>query len=342
MALIECPECKTIISDQATACPKCGMPRQASPLQNEPNPTTESIGGIPDMPLTDSVSPEAIPKQAKIVKPMIFQCPVCQSENVQRLPMAYESGLAILNSTFDSTMNSKSSGGGVGIGISRGNVTPILGIGRGKTHGTSHGTSQGISQTALSKRVSPPEPCSIKGPGIIWVFIILMSFSVDQPLRSWIVAVSGIFLAAGVLWHGWTVYAPAKARWDSSFICLRCGNVFEHKPGSASPEAISSRAEPPEWEALWRRIPASVRILLGFIGLIVIGIWLTSSGNNKSNNSIQPAPKSVSSPAKVEVVQPRGQADRAVSTAPQPSPKQWRCTGTKGGQFHQVDTGLFQ
>ncbi len=329
MALIECPECKTIVSDQATACPKCSMPRQASPLQNKPNPTTESRGGIPDMPLTDSVSPEAIPKQVKIVKPMIFQCPVCQSENVQRLPMAYESGLAILNSTFDSTMNSKSSGGGVGIGISRGNVTPILGIGRGKTHGTSHGTSQGISQTALSKRVSPPEPCSIKGPGIIWVLIILLSFSVDQPLRSWIVAVSGIFLAAGVIWHGWTVYAPAKARWDSSFICLRCGNVFEQKSGSVSPEAISSRAEPAKWGALWRRIPVPVRILLGFIGLMVIGIWITSSGNNKSYQSTQPAPTSVSSPAKVEVVLPRDQADRVVSTAPQTAPSSGDARGQK-------------
>ena len=49
MALIECPECKTIVSDQAIACPKCGMPRQAAMPQNIPNPITELIDTAPDI-----------------------------------------------------------------------------------------------------------------------------------------------------------------------------------------------------------------------------------------------------------------------------------------------------
>jgi TonB family protein len=301
---------------------------RAGRLFHRPFWPTSSPAVIPDMPPTDSVGPEAIPNQAKIVKPMIFQCPVCKSENVQRLPIAYESGLATLNSTFDSTMNSKSSGGGIGIGISRGNVTPMIGIGRGKTHGTSHGTSQGISQTALSRRVSPPEPCSIKGAGIIWVLIMLMSFLVDQPLRSWIVGVSGIILAAGVIWHGWTVYAPAKSRWDSSFICLRCGNVFEQKPGSASPEAISNSVGPVKSKPS-QKIPLPGKLVLGLIVMLAL-VWIIHSGNNKNDHSTKPVPRSVSSPAEVGVILPKDQPGMVISTAPLTVPSSGDALGQKG------------
>lgn len=37
MALIECPDCRTSVSDQATACVKCGRPLAA--IATEPAPT---------------------------------------------------------------------------------------------------------------------------------------------------------------------------------------------------------------------------------------------------------------------------------------------------------------
>jgi zinc-ribbon domain len=51
MALIQCPECKQEISDQAPACPHCGAPRRDSVASSTPAPVTapparRSWGGL--------------------------------------------------------------------------------------------------------------------------------------------------------------------------------------------------------------------------------------------------------------------------------------------------------
>ncbi|WP_217471851.1 TM2 domain-containing protein [Burkholderia contaminans] len=43
MALINCPECKTSVSDQARACPSCGYPIAPARNNNETAPATPSV-----------------------------------------------------------------------------------------------------------------------------------------------------------------------------------------------------------------------------------------------------------------------------------------------------------
>ena len=45
MALIECPECRHAVSEQAEACPNCGHPMKTAPAQNVP--AQQTTGGSP-------------------------------------------------------------------------------------------------------------------------------------------------------------------------------------------------------------------------------------------------------------------------------------------------------
>ena len=46
MSLIECPDCKKQVSDQAPACPHCGRPIAATPAQGNNVQTIEATGKV--------------------------------------------------------------------------------------------------------------------------------------------------------------------------------------------------------------------------------------------------------------------------------------------------------
>lgn len=144
---------------------------------------------------------------------MNFVCKACESENVQRLSVIYESGL--------SDINTKSRAAGIGFG--RGGIG--VGVGRSKTSGT--------SQTAASQRAAPPPKKKYLKP-LLWIalasVILAITFgsksNIDQNL------VNITWLVASI---GWVVYAihynmnkwpPLKTVWDNSFLCNRCNEIF--------------------------------------------------------------------------------------------------------------------
>lgn len=142
---------------------------------------------------------------------MKYECPSCQSDNIQRLSVIYESGLANIKTT--------STGAGMGYGGGRG----------GMVGGTQETT--GKSQTVASKRAAPPEKQTYLAPlAFLFVLFFILGLMVDSALIHTLLNV-GFLLAAG--W--WIYYAfqynkktwpPLKQAWDSTFLCNRCGKHF--------------------------------------------------------------------------------------------------------------------
>lgn len=66
MALVPCPECKTQISDQAKACPKCGYPMDPKPSKGSAKtPPLPRLRTIPK----DTKPPDLLPPLAKPIRP---------------------------------------------------------------------------------------------------------------------------------------------------------------------------------------------------------------------------------------------------------------------------------
>ena len=144
---------------------------------------------------------------------MSFECPACHSEHTNKLALSYEAGLS----------NVKTRTSGVGVGIGRGGIG--LGIGGGKTKGT--------AQTHASQRAAPPPKKKfIKPLFIIFVITMVLSFLFlsNKPMQD-VITIAWLGASAG--WIGWAFYfniklwPPLKSAWDQSFICNRCGNVFQ-------------------------------------------------------------------------------------------------------------------
>ena len=153
---------------------------------------------------------------------MSFNCIKCNSEDVRRLSIIHSDGL----SNIDTTTSGSSISGGDGV--------LRAGSGTAKTTGT--------MQTDQSRKAAPPQKYSYFGIIVIWIIgtLLLMWF------LGWLgLAVSGtgmqgqifrygslIFLAwlfYKTCMHNWKIYPSLKAKWDNSFMCLRCGEIFEIK-----------------------------------------------------------------------------------------------------------------
>lgn len=153
---------------------------------------------------------------------MSFNCTKCNSEDVRRLSIIHSDGLSNIDTT---TSGSSISGGDGGL---------RAGSGTAKTTGT--------MQTDQSRKAAPPQKYSYFGIIVIWIIgtLLLMWF------LGWLgLAVSGtgmqgqifrygslIFLAwllYKTCMHNWKFYPSLKAKWDNSFMCLRCGEIFEIK-----------------------------------------------------------------------------------------------------------------
>jgi hypothetical protein len=125
--------------------------------------------------------------------------------------MTYEAGL--------SSVKSRTSG--VGVGIGRG----AIGLGGGKTKGT--------TQTQASQRAAPPPKKKLVKPlFIIFVITMVLSFLfLSNKAMQDVITIAWIVASAG--WIAWTLYfniklwPPLKRTWDQSFMCNRCGNVFQ-------------------------------------------------------------------------------------------------------------------
>ncbi len=140
-------------------------------------------------------------------------CPSCQSSDVKKVSLVHATGL------YESRAR-------------------IAGWFLGGADGLLIGRYRGASQSRLSKMVGPPMRLPYVSPVILWLvgFFLVMAFA-GRGRLSWMTAflcVAYIFLLPAYL-LGATFYnllvRPRKyRRWETTFLCQRCGAVTEAGP----------------------------------------------------------------------------------------------------------------
>lgn len=147
---------------------------------------------------------------------MSIACPKCNDENVQRLSVAFESGISDVHTSTS----------GTAIGFGRGGIG--IGIGSSKTQGT--------AQTALSQRAAPPQKASYLRIVKYWFIgaligaVVLGILNVSKFIEDlfgygiFIVAAFALLQAFSFNKNQWP---GLFQKWQQSYICLKCGNIFE-------------------------------------------------------------------------------------------------------------------
>lgn len=136
----------------------------------------------------------------------VFECPYCQSENIQSYNIAYASGFSDVSG-----------------------VTTGVGVGVGNTVGT--------QQTVLSMMATPPKKKSttslfIMGTlgiyfGLGLVLLVSGLSKSNWSLLLYIGAYAILIYAIHrrTVWNR-TVYPQLRRDWERTYSCLRCGNKF--------------------------------------------------------------------------------------------------------------------
>ena len=140
-----------------------------------------------------------------------MQCPHCNSDNCQRLEVAYQSG----------TSNIQTRSSGVGVGMGRGGIG--VGVGNSKTSGT--------SQTQLAQKASPPK--KKRYLPLIIAFFIGWIIASDAGLKHWIWLILGVAAVILSCYMGYQAYRFNRETWPGlyqiwmeSWICHKCGQIF--------------------------------------------------------------------------------------------------------------------
>jgi hypothetical protein len=155
----------------------------------------------------------------------MIQCQGCGSENVQKLSMVYDGGLSDINAKE----------GGVGVGFGSGG----LGIGFGSSK------IKGSNQSRLSQKAVPPEKKRVVKYFAIWGIGLFIVPPVVVSVLGWdssIVQLLTVLLylgAAGLhiysdIQYNRRIYPRLFARWNVSFLCHKCGLMFQSAAQNSS------------------------------------------------------------------------------------------------------------
>jgi hypothetical protein len=148
---------------------------------------------------------------------MAIECPTCQSENVQKMSMVYESGMSSIDANA-TTGGINGGGGGFGIGGARTKIN-------------------GNQQTELSKKANPPvKKKTIRNAFLYFVGIFIIPALINNVLHinnQTIQVLVGIcYLALGAyhvftnIKYNMTIWPKLHETWDKEFMCLKCGVIF--------------------------------------------------------------------------------------------------------------------
>lgn len=124
------------------------------------------------------------------------RCSNCQSENVRKASVVWAEGTSFSGGTFS----------GLGVGVSTGDA---LGA------GVFGGAIQGATQTALAKKLAPPEE---PGFSLGWPFLlgILTLATLGSVLILWV----PMYALAQ------RTYREKLAQWERGWVCLSCGALL--------------------------------------------------------------------------------------------------------------------
>jgi hypothetical protein len=142
---------------------------------------------------------------------MNINCTKCGSNASRRISLVYREGIIGIDTTT----------GGRGLGVGTGGLA-AGGFG-------SH--TKGVHQSLLSKDLSPPQTkrTALALFGVLIAVFVGVAADLALPTRVATVLVIGIPSA----WVWWTmtqwnrlVFPKVSKRWENSFICTVCGNMF--------------------------------------------------------------------------------------------------------------------
>lgn len=155
-----------------------------------------------------------------------MKCPKCESENTQRLEVAFNNGTQNISTTSNTA----------GVGFSGGRI----GVAGGVT------TTSGQSQSVLAAACAPPAAKSDKGPsaalvlGLFFpclpmVFTVMFGGSLSlgllgMTLGSLVVFSpvwgAGLYLLRSRSKYNKQVWPPLYRHWCESWICHKCGGIY--------------------------------------------------------------------------------------------------------------------
>lgn len=153
-------------------------------------------------------------------------CPKCQSGNVQLCAMAYEQGTSITTTRGTATGRTMGSWTQGGFGVATHNVQT---------------TSTSKTQTPFAKRAEPPTnwfgvwAMNALGSGVAVVVVYFLHGLVKLFGVAEIVAVPWFLVSlAGlaITYPRRGKYEEARKRWQASWICTACGNIFVPESGN--------------------------------------------------------------------------------------------------------------
>jgi len=156
-----------------------------------------------------STESQIVPESARLTN---LACAKCGSAEVRRLSLIYQEGLAIINTSSQTSGAAFGSGGGASFGSASTRTT-------------------GTQQTALSKQAAPPA----KKHTILWgALAAFLGFLALGGLSDFSVSVlffAGLAVLAGRMSlkakaYNATTFPELYARWERSFMCNRCGETF--------------------------------------------------------------------------------------------------------------------
>jgi hypothetical protein len=139
-----------------------------------------------------------------------MHCPKCSSDNTQRLEVIYESGTQQIR-----TVSNTVGGGGAGSGPFGGGAVT---------------STTGTQQTASAQKASPPTKKSYVGPILLAVVSVPVVF--NPSFEYFLFAAPAMGLAYW-LWrrasdYNTNVWPGLKKIWLDSWMCNRCGNIYQH------------------------------------------------------------------------------------------------------------------
>lgn len=138
-----------------------------------------------------------------------MKCPKCESENTQRLEIAFHNGTQNVSSSTRSTGIGIGSGGKIG-----------LGFGKAKTSGQ--------AQSILALQAAPPAKKSYKWTAIVAILgvIIFTQGTVGGILTALVViGISGYRLYS-IFQFNSQEWPKIYQHWAESWICHKCGDIY--------------------------------------------------------------------------------------------------------------------
>ncbi len=195
---------------------------------------------------------------------MDLSCPSCGAADVRRVSLVYREGTTMVDEQT----------GGVGAGVARGGLG--VGVFGSKTQGT--------HKTLLARDLAPPQVLRLSGWAAMGVLAGLALYfgGLANPGAGILFGVLLAIPCARYLWRQkqWnqTELPKLVTRWESSFLCSRCGTVFT--PGGHSTETTVPR---PSIQQLSRGT------VIAMVAAALAGIFVGSVSGRPESRSVAPA-----------------------------------------------------